>query len=60
MTATAIVLATHVDRRGIRTVTVRCPYCKRRHIHGWPLSSADPGVRASHCHSGDYLISGPE
>ncbi len=36
---------------GNRTVTVRCPYCRRLHVHGWPREYAGehPGNRLSHC-----------
>lgn len=32
-----------------RTVIVRCPYCQRRHTHGWPYGSDTIGGRLSHC-----------
>lgn len=40
----------HDLRRGVRTVTVACPYCRRRHVHGVSPSNAVPvGSRLSHC-----------
>lgn len=55
--AEAVLIA--VDRKGIRSVTVRCPYCKGRngkarvHIHGWPRSSDDREfLRRPHCLDG--------
>lgn len=46
----AHVVHVSVGRRGQRTVTVRCPYCERTHVHGWPLNDATPGTRQAHCH----------
>lgn len=37
-----------VLERGGRTVVVRCPFCRRNHIHGVPNGSY--GARNSHCH----------
>lgn len=45
----AEVLAVALDRRGVRTVTVACPYCGRTHTHGWPEGEDAPGVRLAHC-----------
>lgn len=36
-------------RDTVRTVTIRCPYCSKRHVHGWPLGDAAPGWRRPHC-----------
>jgi hypothetical protein len=49
-------------RRNGRCVTVICPYCARRHVHGWPEDdSAAPGLRQSHCQDGGqpYFIAAP-
>lgn len=46
-------------RDGVRTVSVRCPYCRRRHIHGWPESASSPWRVLSHCMTmrpRDYVI----
>lgn len=32
-----------------RLVTIRCPLCGRRHLHGWPYTLATIGVRVRHC-----------
>jgi hypothetical protein len=62
---TAKVIAVQRDRRGVRTVTVACPYCRptrggnpRKHTHGWGDGDAEPGSRVSHCLDGrrDYRI----
>ncbi|MEJ7649404.1 MAG: hypothetical protein WKF57_10260 [Nakamurella sp.] len=49
--------------RTTRTVTVLCPFCTRRHHHGWPYDSALIGVRLSHCRNpeqiGSYSIDPP-
>ncbi len=37
-------------RDGARLVRVRCPFCGKRHTHGWPPRHADPGARIAHCH----------
>jgi hypothetical protein len=57
----AEVVKVGVDRRGVRTVTVKCPHCSRRHTHGWPQGDAEPGLRRPHCRNGvgDYFISAP-
>ncbi|MGB9307119.1 MAG: hypothetical protein WCB92_26585 [Mycobacterium sp.] len=51
-------------RDTVRTVTIRCPYCTRRHTHGWPEGDAAPGFRRPHCddrtiHTPDYYIAAP-
>lgn len=38
-----------IDRRGVRLVVVRCPFCSRQHTHGWPPESEDVGTRLAHC-----------
>ena len=37
------------DHDGVRVVRVRCPFCRRRHVHGFPRVNAEPGVRLDHC-----------
>lgn len=49
VTPTVHPLAIVVGRRGVRTVTIRCPYCSRLHSHGWPLDNEDVGHRLAHC-----------
>jgi len=39
-----------VTRDGVRLVFVACPYCRRKHVHGWPFEAPDVGLRVSHCH----------
>ncbi len=47
--ATAVVVK--VVRRGaVRLVIVTCPYCRRKHVHGWPFEAPDVGLRLVHCH----------
>lgn len=52
------------DKHGNRTVTVRCPYCHGRHLHGLPVGDDTTAVghRLAHCsrdvaHLG-YVIAG--
>lgn len=46
--------------RGHRFVDVTCPYCGRKHHHGWGTSSdAAPGHRLAHCRGGGYYIAAP-
>ncbi len=33
-----------------RLVTIRCPFCRRTHTHGWPSEAPDVGTRVAHCH----------
>jgi len=47
--STARVVTVRTARDGIRQVTVKCPYCARRHSHGWPPEDTTPGIRLSHC-----------
>lgn len=35
--------------RHTRDVLVDCPFCGRRHVHGWPWGSESIGSRLSHC-----------
>jgi hypothetical protein len=47
----------------VRTVLVRCPFCGKRHTHGWPIGSCAPGYRISHCDKGPhatYYIPAPK
>ncbi len=52
MTAPAPPRVLAVLERGGRTVTVRCPFCRKRHVHGVP-DAASYGPRQSHCHGRD-------
>lgn len=52
--AFAVIVAVRADRRGIRSVLVACPYCEKRHTHGW-VPDATPS-RASHCGNGEYRL----
>ncbi len=48
--------------KGTRAVTVRCPFCRRKHFHGWPYGSQTIGSRVSHCWRGpvgSYRIEPP-
>jgi len=36
-------------RAGNRIVTIRCPWCGRKHLHGLPAGESTVGHRASHC-----------
>ena len=47
--ATPDALVTDVSVRKIRVVKVRCPFCGLKHEHGWPIGTAAPGSRVSHC-----------
>jgi hypothetical protein len=38
-----------ISPKGVRSVTVECPYCGRKHVHGWPVGEPQPGPRISHC-----------
>ena len=40
-----------------RRATVRCPYCRDNHTHGY--DGTDDGVRVALCHRGEYVICGP-
>lgn len=38
------------DHRHTRSVVVLCPYCERKHSHGWGYDTTpEPGLRESHC-----------
>lgn len=43
MTAPAV--TGRLSRDG-RTVTIRCPFCSRKHVHG---TAGGGGLRAAHC-----------
>jgi hypothetical protein len=43
------VLKVSATRDGNRTVTIRCPWCGRRHMHGLPADNATVGHRVAHC-----------
>ena len=44
----AVVLKVFTRDR-VRMVKVHCPYCPKRHTHGWPPEHDEPGVRLDHC-----------
>lgn len=49
-------LRVQVSRKGVRTVSIKCPFCNRPHVHGWPLSDGDGPAelsRVSHCVDGE-------
>ena len=51
-----------VPGRTTRTVHVLCPWCGRRHNHGWPYGTPTIGARVAHCVGGargSYLIITP-
>jgi len=41
-------LSRGVIRRGDCVVTVWCPACGKRPVHGWPWDSVEPGARRPH------------
>lgn len=41
-------IVTPIERT--RLVVVRCPYCRRKHTHGWPLGQTAIGHRLAHCY----------
>lgn len=51
----APILRVAVDRRGARSVVVRCPFrCSaKKHVHGWPAGRTWPGLRVPHCQAGE-------
>lgn len=58
----ATALTVRVHGRDVRIVTVRCPFCRSEHAHGWPFGDLEPGIRASHCGVGalrNYFIPTP-
>lgn len=36
-----------------RLVYIRCPYCSKRHQHGWRRDETTPGTRVAHCRNLD-------
>jgi hypothetical protein len=49
----AVIVRVAVDRRGVRSVEIRCPYgCRNVHTHGWPPGHRWPGSRVAHCADG--------
>ncbi len=56
-----VVAVTVTARRDTRHVVIVCPYCRRRHSHGWGYDApGEPGHRLSHCGSGrGYVITVP-
>lgn len=63
MTATATAIKV-TPTKTTREVIVQCPYCGRKHTHGWPCASYpdDPGPRVAHCrdNKGSYTIDIPD
>jgi hypothetical protein len=52
----AAVLAIHPTLT-TRLVKIRCPYCRRTHLHGWPYGqSGEHEPRVSHCGNGAYCF----
>ena len=50
MTATPVAAVVSVTELAhTRLVVVACPYCRRRHTHGWPWTDPDVGARNAHC-----------
>ncbi len=45
-TVTAISIT---DSKTTRTVTIDCPYCGKKHHHGWPYGRDGIGSRVAHC-----------
>lgn len=57
--AVAVAAVTRCEaRNGVWALTIRCPFCGRRHHHGGGATSGDPvlGERVSHCHRGTYEL----
>lgn len=49
--------------RSTRTVTVSCPFCRRKHLHGWSYVSDGIGSRVAHCSEGrgrTYFVPVPD
>jgi hypothetical protein len=49
MSAPIVVAVSVTPTLHTRLVVIECPYCERRHSHGWPYGTAHPGLRTSHC-----------
>lgn len=47
---------THPDRWAC---LVDCPFCLKEHTHGFDPADRDHGIRASHCHNGEYHLKLP-
>jgi hypothetical protein len=63
VTTTTVHPTAVTDYPDTRIVEIACPFCGRRHTHGWPHDSAEPGVRVAHCARGDggtYRIGRPQ
>lgn len=63
MTTTHI-YATKVNygRDGTRSVTVRCCFCGKNHVYGWPYGNRTIGLRFAHCEKliiADYFVHPP-
>lgn len=54
-------VTTNRDHPGAHVVTIRCPYCHRKHSHGLPAGNTVAGHRHSHCGRGNgYVIAAAE
>ncbi len=38
-----------VETKWTRCITIKCPHCGRKHVHGWPYGQPDIGHRIGHC-----------
>jgi hypothetical protein len=47
-----VVAVAVVPVKATRLVKLICPFCGKRHIHGWPYHHGDVGSRLSHCLDG--------
>lgn len=59
----AVARITRIDgAAGVWHVHVRCPFCGRQHTHSGGPTGETPtlGVRASHCHRGEYVLAWTE
>jgi len=53
-----IILVDMVERSGIRTIKVVCPYCRKTHKHGAGYVKDPPnlGQRGADCGRGSYIL----
>lgn len=60
--AEAVSFRPNRDYPGMYVVTVRCPFCRKLHRHGWNGPWFDAGTRVAHCDGrgprGEYRIIG--